>query len=194
MLRAKHVAVIGGGNTAMDAVRTAKRLGAEHAYLVYRRTRAEMPARVEEIEHAEEEGIEILMLAAPIVDQRQREGTRHQHALPAHAAGRARRLGPTQPRADSRATSSISRWKPSCSPSARARTRSFATRRPTCASTGRATSSRTRRPGATEKPGVFAGGDIVTGGATVISAMGAGRRAARAIHSYLEHPSVDGHI
>ena len=50
------------------------------------------------------------------------------------------------------------------------------------------------KTGATEKPGVFAGGDIVTGGATVISAMGAGRRAARAIHEYLEHPSPDGHI
>jgi NADPH-dependent glutamate synthase beta subunit-like oxidoreductase len=61
----KNVAVIGGGNTAMDGVRTSKRLGAEKAYLVYRRSRAEMPARLEEVHHAEEEGIEFLMLTNP---------------------------------------------------------------------------------------------------------------------------------
>jgi glutamate synthase (NADPH/NADH) small chain len=62
----KEVAVIGGGNTAMDAVRTARRLGAEKAYLIYRRSRAEMPAREEEIHHAEEEGIEFLLLTNPV--------------------------------------------------------------------------------------------------------------------------------
>ena len=61
----KEVAVIGGGNTAMDAVRTAKRLGAENAYLIYRRSRQEMPAREEEIHHAEQEGIEFLLLTNP---------------------------------------------------------------------------------------------------------------------------------
>ena len=61
----KNLAVIGGGNTAMDGVRTSKRLGAEKAYLVYRRSRAEMPARLEEVHHAEEEGIEFLMLTNP---------------------------------------------------------------------------------------------------------------------------------
>jgi glutamate synthase (NADPH/NADH) small chain len=61
----KCVAVIGGGNTAMDAVRTSKRLGAEHAYLIYRRSRTEMPARLEEVHHAEEEGIEFMMLTNP---------------------------------------------------------------------------------------------------------------------------------
>lgn len=61
----KQVAVIGGGNTAMDAVRTAKRLGAEQAYLIYRRSRAEMPARQEEIHHAEQEGITLLLLTNP---------------------------------------------------------------------------------------------------------------------------------
>ena len=64
--KGKSVAVFGGGNTAMDAVRTAKRLGAEHAFIVYRRSEAEMPARLEEVHHAKEEGIEFLMLMNPL--------------------------------------------------------------------------------------------------------------------------------
>jgi len=66
VIKGKNVAVIGGGNTAMDSVRTAKRLGAERAIIIYRRSRAEMPARVEEVHHAEEEGIEFLNLANPV--------------------------------------------------------------------------------------------------------------------------------
>ncbi len=85
----KQVAVIGGGNTAMDAVRTAKRLGAEKAYLIYRRSREEMPAREEEIHHAEQEGIEFLLLTNPtrILGRQGQLGLRRR--VPAHGTGRA---------------------------------------------------------------------------------------------------------
>jgi len=66
IVRGKRVAVIGGGNVAMDSVRTALRLGAERAMIIYRRTEVEMPARKEEVHHAQEEGVEFLMLTAPV--------------------------------------------------------------------------------------------------------------------------------
>jgi glutamate synthase (NADPH/NADH) small chain len=193
VLRAKRVAVIGGGNTAMDAVRTAKRLGAEHAYLVYRRTRAEMPARHEEIEHAEEEGVEILMLAAPTAIFGNERGRvtrmrcqRMQLGDP-DASGRRSPVPIAGDEFDLDVEAVVFAVGQGANPLIRDTTPDLRVNRK-----GNIIADATT--GATEKPGVFAGGDIVTGGATVISAMGAGRRAARAIHEYLEHPAPDGHV
>lgn len=193
MIRASRVAVIGGGNTAMDAVRTAKRLGAEHAYLVYRRTRAEMPARAEEIEHAEQEGIEFLLLAAPLAilgDEQHRVRTlrcqRMELGEP-DASGRRSPVPVPGETFDLDVEVVVFAVGQGANPLIRDTTPDLHVNRKGYIIADPVT-------GATEKPGVFAGGDIVTGGATVISAMGAGRRAARAIHEYLEHPSVDGHI
>ncbi len=193
VLRAGRVAVVGGGNTAMDAVRTAKRLGAEHAYLVYRRTRAEMPARHEEVEHAGEEGIEFLMLAAPVAltgDDRGRVRLmtcqRMQLGEP-DASGRRSPVPIPGDLFELEVEAVVFAVGQGANPLIRDTTPDLHVNRK-----GYIIADATT--GATEKPGVFAGGDIVTGGATVISAMGAGRRAARAIHEYLQHPSADGHI
>ncbi len=192
MIRGRHVAVVGGGNTAMDSVRTARRLGAEKAYLVYRRTRAEMPARREEIEHAEEEGIEFLMLAAPVellADEQRRLTTmrcqRMQLGEP-DASGRRSPVPVPGDYFDLAVEVVVFAVGQGANPLIRDTTPDLHVNRKGYIVADPVT-------GATEKPGVFAGGDIVTGGATVISAMGAGRRAARAIHNYLGHPSVDGH-
>ena len=125
----REVAVIGAGNTAMDAMRVCLRLGAEKVYCVYRRSRAEAPARIEEIEHAEEEGIEFHWLTAPVEILDDGDGNVARHALHPHGAGRARRFGPPAPGARRRAASTSSpptRW---CSPSAPAPTPSSARRR-----------------------------------------------------------------
>ena len=129
IVRGRRVAVIGGGNMAMDSVRTALRLGAEEAYLVYRRSREEMPARAEEVEHAEEEGVKFELLAVPVEilgDERRRVRAirciRMELGEP-DASGRRARWR-------SRAPSSTSRWTWWCSRSARAPTRSSARRRP----------------------------------------------------------------
>jgi glutamate synthase (NADPH/NADH) small chain len=193
VLRAKHVAVVGGGNTAMDAVRTAKRLGAEHAYLVYRRTRTEMPARHEEVEHAAEEGIEFLMLAAPTAITGNERGRvtsmrcqRMQLGEP-DSSGRRSPVPIPGDEFDLDVDAIVFAVGQGANPLIRDTT-------PDLHVNKRGNIIADPKTGATEKPGVFAGGDIVTGGATVISAMGAGRRAARAIHEYLEHPSPDGHV
>ena len=98
----KRVAVIGAGNTAMDAMRVSLRLGAEKVYCVYRRTHAEAPARAEEIHHAEEEGIEFHWLTTPVELLGDAQKQRARDALPAHGARRARRLGAAPPRAGPR--------------------------------------------------------------------------------------------
>jgi glutamate synthase (NADPH/NADH) small chain len=190
MIRAARVAVIGGGNTAMDAVRTARRLGAERALLIYRRSRAEMPARNEEIEHAEEEGIEFIMLASPVEILGNTQ--RHVRAI------RCERMQLGEPDASGRRSpvpipGSTFEQDLECvvfavgqgaNPLIRQTTPDLPVNKWGNIVVDPAT-------GATEKPGVFAGGDIVTGGATVISAMGAGRRAARAIHAYLTDARAD---
>jgi glutamate synthase (NADPH/NADH) small chain len=190
MIRGRRVAVIGGGNTAMDAVRTAKRLGAEHAYLVYRRTRLEMPARAEEIDHAEEEGIEIRLLAAPVAIL----GDEHGRVR----AVRCQRMELGEPDASGRR-----------SPVPLAGSEFDLDVEVVVFAVGQGANPLIHdttpdlhvnkwgnivadtKTGATEKKGVFAGGDIVTGGATVISAMGAGRRAAQAIDQYLRSGDSD---
>ena len=179
----KHVAVIGGGNVAMDSARSALRLGAEEVYIVYRRSREEMPARKEEVENAEEEGIIFKFLANPtrfIGDEkgwvRQMECIRMKLGPP-DESGRRRpipiegsefvmdvdtvivAIGRTPNPIIQRTTEGleVTRWGTIV----------------------------TDENGKTSLEGVYAGGDIVTGEATVISAMGAGKKAARAIHEYL---------
>ena len=100
VLHGHRVVVVGGGNVAMDSVRTAKRLGADEATIVYRRGKAELPARIEEVHHAEQEGIQFEFQVAPIEVLGRREPLGHRDPLPAHGARRARRVGPAPARAD----------------------------------------------------------------------------------------------
>jgi glutamate synthase (NADPH/NADH) small chain len=182
--RDRDVIVVGGGNTAMDAVRTARRLGARSATLVYRRSKAEMPARLEEVHHAEAEGIEFRMLTNPVELIGDEKGWL--------TGARCIRMQLGEPDADGRRrpvpvagsefvlTASVviigvgTTANPliqSTTPDLQTNKRNYIVADP-----------ETTR---TSKRGVFAGGDIVTGGATVILAMGAGRKAARSIHEYL---------
>jgi glutamate synthase (NADPH/NADH) small chain len=182
----KNVAVIGGGNTAMDAVRTSKRLGAKNAYIIYRRSEKEMPARLEEVHHAKDEGIEFVMLTNPVEfigDQNGwLEGSKciKMELGEPDASGRRRPVpiegseyiidtdiaiiaignGSNPLIMQTTPDLEVSKW-------------------------GNIIADENST--ATSKQGVFAGGDIVTGGATVILAMGAGRKAARAIDEYLQN-------
>jgi glutamate synthase (NADPH/NADH) small chain len=191
IVRGRNVAVIGGGNTAMDAVRTALRLGAEHAYLVYRRTEHEMPARIEEIHHAREEGVDIVLLAAPVeILGDERRWVRGMRCIrmdlgEPDASGRRSPVPIRGSEFEIEVDVVVFAVGQGPNPLIRSTT-------PDLHVTKRGNISADPATGATEKKGVFAGGDIVTGGATVISAMGAGRRAARAIHAYLENPLPDG--
>ncbi|HRZ46264.1 MAG TPA: NADPH-dependent glutamate synthase [Candidatus Paceibacterota bacterium] len=182
--RGRQAAVIGGGNTALDAVRTAVRLGAQKAFLVYRRSESEMPARAEEIKHARQEGVEFMMLTAPVEflgDERGRlTGARLQRTeLGApDASGRRRPVPVPGSEFDLPLGMAViavgNRGNPlvqSATPDLRTHRGGYIEADP-----------ETLR---TSKRGVFAGGDIVTGGATVIQAMGAGRRAARSIDRFL---------
>lgn len=184
--RGKDVAVIGGGNTALDAVRTAVRLGAKTASIVYRRSEVEMPARVEEVKHAREEGVQFVMLTNPIEflgdDRAWLTGMKCQQ-MELGAPDKSGRRRPV-PRAGSDFVMPVqvavvaigNQGNPlvqSATPDLRTNPLGYIEADPDCLKTS--------------KRGVFAGGDIVTGGATVILAMGAGRRAAQAIHEYLSH-------
>jgi glutamate synthase (NADPH/NADH) small chain len=191
VVRGRNVAVIGGGNTAMDSVRTALRLGAERAFLVYRRTEHEMPARLEEIEHAKEEGVEMVFLAAPVEilgDERKRVRAmrciRMELGEP-DASGRRSPVPQPGSEFDIEVDVIVFAVGQGANPLIRSTT-------PDLHYNKWGNIAADAKTGATEKKGVFAGGDIVTGGATVISAMGAGRRAARAIHEYLSNPLPDG--
>jgi glutamate synthase (NADPH/NADH) small chain len=182
--RDRVVAVVGGGNTAMDAVRTALRLGARRAILMYRRTKAEMPAREEEIRHAEEEGVEFVTLTAPIEFMGDEFGRlraarcqRMQLGAP-DASGRHSPVTIEGSEFDLPLDVAIIALGTGANPLIQSTTPDLATDR-------RGYIVADERTLSTSKPGVFAGGDIVTGGATVILAMGAGRKAAAAIHEYL---------
>ena len=118
IVQGRHVAVIGGGNTAMDCVRTARRLGADRAMIFYRRSEAEMPARVEEIKHAKEEGVEFVMLTAPLEIVANWEGWAHTLRCQRMELGRTRPLGTPQPRAGAGMPSSTCRPMWSSTPSA----------------------------------------------------------------------------
>ena len=182
----KRAAIVGGGNVAMDAARTAMRLGAEKVYIVYRRSQAEMPARVEETHHAIEEGIELMTLCAPLgitgnvsnwvtgiecirmeLGEPDSSGRRRPITVPdsnfmldvdivVMAIGQ----GPNPLVQQTTPHLDTNKW-------------------------GYIVAN--EQSGATSRPGVFAGGDIVTGAATVILAMGAGKNAAIAIDEYLKN-------
>jgi glutamate synthase (NADPH/NADH) small chain len=182
---AANVAVVGGGNVAMDSARVAKRLGAKNVYLIYRRSRAEMPARAEEAHHAEEEGIDFRLLTNPVriigddkmwvtgiecikmdLGEPDASGRRRpveragsEHVIPVEVVIMAIGQGPN--------------------PILTHSTEGLSLRR-----SGNIEAD--PETGKTSRKGVFAGGDIVTGAATVILAMGAGRKAAKAIDDYLK--------
>ena len=184
-VRGRSVAVIGGGNTAIDAVRTAVRLRADRAYLVYRRSRAEMTARHEEVEAAIAEGVAMIPLAAPLAilgDDRThvRAITCARMSLrPADDSGRRRPVPIPQSAFDLDVDVVVFAVGQGANLLLQSSATDLRTTPAGCLVADAVT-------GATGKPGVFAGGDIVTGSATVISAMAAGRRAAAAIHEYLE--------
>ena len=183
----RSVAVVGGGNTAMDAVRTAVRLGAERAVLVYRRSREEMPARREEVEHAQQEGVEFVYLASPIAlrgDAQMRLCAmlcRRMELADPDASGR--RSVQAVPGSDFELAVDTVVFAIGQQPNRLLQ--ASGTDLPT---TARGYIVADPATGATSHPQVFAGGDVVTGSATVISAMGAGRRAAAAIHARLGAP------
>ncbi len=183
-LRGKDVAVIGGGNTALDAIRSALRLGARKAYVIYRRSEAEMPARAEEVRHARQEGIEFRMLTSPIEFLSDGKGwlgglrcLSMQLGEP-DASGRRRPVPIPGSEFELPLSVAVIAIGTSANPVIQSTT------------TGLETDTRgyiqadtlTQR---TSRKGVFAGGDIVTGTATVILAMAAGRRSAKSIHGYL---------
>jgi glutamate synthase (NADPH) small chain len=184
ILRARHVAVIGGGNTAMDCVRTARRLGAVRSMIVYRRSEAEMPARVEEIHHAKEEGVELVLLTAPMEvlgdEHRWVRALRCQKMTlgEADASGRRRPLPVPNSEFELPAEVVINALGTRANPLLTAAEPDLRLNR-----WGNIESD---EDGATTLPGVFAGGDIVRGGSTVILAMGDGKRAAAAIGDYLK--------
>ena len=179
----REVAVVGGGNTALDAVRTARRLGAERAYLVYRRSRAEMPARKEEVQHAEEEGVEILFLKSPTAilgDERGRvRGLACQDMALGEPDASGRRRPIPVPGSDHvlPVQTVISALGQRPNPIVQATTPGLAV-----AGNGTVTVDAEQR---TSRAGVFAGGDLSRGGATVILAMRDGRQAAAAMDRYL---------
>ncbi len=180
--RGRKVAVVGGGNVAMDAARTAKRLGAEQVFLVYRRSEEEMPARREEVHHAREEGIEFKMLCSP-QEILGRDGWVTGMVVTRMELGEPDESGRRAPVCVVGSEHTIECDTVIVAVGTRANPLL------TKATPGLEVSSRgyilTDADGATSLPGVFAGGDIVTGAATVILAMGAGKRAARAIDRYL---------
>ena len=183
ILRARRVAVVGGGNVAMDSVRTAKRLGAEHAILVYRRSRAEMPARVEEVHHADAEGVDFENLVAPleVIGNAQKWVT----------GLKCQRMELGEPDASGRRSPKPipgSEFVLDCDAVVVAiGTRANPLLTATCPDLklNRWGNIEADDVGMTSIPGIFAGGDIVRGAATVILAMGDGKRSAQAIDAYL---------
>jgi glutamate synthase (NADPH/NADH) small chain len=183
VLKGQRVATVGGGNVAMDSARTAKRLGAESSMIVYRRTRKEMPARAEEIHHAEEEGLQFEFLVAPVEvigsDKKWVTGlkcVRMKLGEP-DASGRARPL-----------VIPGSEFVIPCDVVVVAiGTRANPLLTATCPdlTLNKWGNILVDEKGMTSLPGVFAGGDIVRGAATVILAMGDGKRAAKAMDEYL---------
>ncbi len=181
----KRVAVLGGGNVAMDSARVALRLGAEKVYLIYRRSGAEMPARKAEVHHAREEGIEFVLLTNPTrfiddgkgnvcavecikMELGEPDESGRRRPVPVKGSEFLIEIDVAIPALGTRANPILTKTVPDI----------------TVNRSGYIVAE--EGTGMTSKPGVFAGGDIVTGSATVILAMGAGRRAANAINDYLK--------
>ncbi len=181
--KARSVMVVGGGNTAMDSCRTAKRLGAERVFIAYRRSEAEMPARLEEVKHAKEEGIEFLTLHNPIEYHADEKGNVTEVVLQKMELGEPDASGRRSPRPIPGATETIAIDQAivavGVSPNPIVPTSIQGLQ------LGRKNTIVVNEGMQTNIPMIFAGGDIVRGGATVILAMGDGRRAAAAMDQYL---------
>lgn len=181
----KNVAVIGGGNVAMDAARCAKRLGAENVYIVYRRSEVEMPARIEEVHHAKEEGIIFKILCNPTRINGNENGSVvsmecvEMELGEPDASGRRRPVAKAGSEFVLDVETVVVAIGNSPNPLIKDTTPGLATQK-----WGGIVAD--EETGATSKPGVYAGGDAVTGAATVILAMGAGKKAAAAIHEQLK--------
>ncbi len=184
ILYGKNVAVIGGGNTAMDAVRTAKRLGAEHAMIIYRRSENEMPARIEEVHHAKQEGIEFMTLHNPIEYHADENGRVCEAVLQVMELGEPDESGRRSPVPVEGKTVTIPvdlvivAVGVSPNPLIPSSVEGLEISRKGTIVVNEGMQSAI--------PTIFAGGDIVRGGATVILAMSDGRKAAAAMHEYLK--------
>ena len=186
VIKSKAVAVVGGGNVAMDAARCAMRLGAEHVYIVYRRGEAEMPARLEEQHHAKEEGIEFKTLCNPVEILGGEDGrvngikcVRMELGEP-DASGRRRPIVKEGSEFELDVDTVIMSLGTSPNPLIRSTTPGLETNKHGCIVTE-------GDEGKTSREGVYAGGDAVTGAATVIKAMGAGKAAAKAMDEYIQN-------
>ena len=185
IIRPMRVAVIGGGNVAMDAARSAKRLGAEDVYIIYRRSEEEMPARNEEIHHAKEEGIEFCLLTNPVAildDGTGKVGkiecVKMELGQP-DESGRRRPIEKKGSNFQMDVDCVVVAIGNSPNPLIRITTKGIEANKRGCLVVDESTMQTTRQ-------GVYAGGDAVTGAATVILAMGAGRQAARSIDAYIQ--------
>ena len=182
----KKVAVVGGGNVAMDAARSALRLGAETVYIVYRRGMAELPARKEEVEHAEEEGIIFKTLCNPVAIHPDEDGFVHSMTCiemelgEPDASGRRRPIEKQGSEFELEVDTVIMSLGTSPNPLIRSTTPGLETNKHGCIVTE-------GDEGKTSRDGVYAGGDAVTGAATVIKAMGAGKAAAKAMDEYIRN-------
>ncbi len=181
---AKSVIVVGGGNTAMDSCRTAKRLGAEKVRIVYRRSEAEMPARLEEVKHAKEEGIEFMTLHNPIEYIADEKGAVKQVVLQKMELGEPDASGRRSPVAIPGATVTLdidmAIVAVGVSPNP------IVPKSVEGLELGRKNTIAVNEQMQSNIPTIYAGGDIVRGGATVILAMGDGRRAAASMHEALK--------
>ncbi|MBR4292187.1 MAG: FAD-dependent oxidoreductase, partial [Clostridia bacterium] len=185
VIHSKTVAVIGGGNVAMDAARCALRLGADKVYIVYRRGEDELPARAEEIHHAKEEGIEFKLLTNPVAINTDEKGRvksmtciRMELGEP-DASGRRRPIEVEGSEFDIELDTVIMALGTSPNPLIRTTTPGLEANKKGCLVTTDGVT--------TTREGVYAGGDAVTGAATVILAMGAGREAAKKIKEFIEN-------
>lgn len=185
IMRGKKVAVVGGGNVAMDAARTALRLGAE-VHIVYRRSEEELPARVEEVHHAKEEGIIFDLLTNPVeILEDENNWVKGMRCVKMElgepdASGRRRPVEVPGSEFDMELDTVIMSLGTSPNPLISSTTKGLETNKWKCIVAD-------EEHGKTTKEGVFAGGDAVTGAATVIIAMGAGKAAAKGIHEYLSN-------
>jgi glutamate synthase (NADPH/NADH) small chain len=183
IVRGRNVCVVGGGNVAMDAARTARRLGAEQVSILYRRSREELPARAEEVHHAEQEGIVFRLLCAPLEYLGDKRGmvcqVRCQEMELGEPDDSGRRRPIPKPGAEFVLDTDlvIVAIGSGANPLLTQQTKGLTLNRRGYIAADAS--------GRTSRPGVWAGGDIVTGSATVILAMGAGKAAAKDIHNYL---------